>query len=52
MAEWITVINPDLDGTLPKKVTREHFELNLKPKGFVIEGEDRPVDWNKADEEE
>ncbi len=40
LAEWITVVNPDLEGAPPTEVTREHFEINLQAKGFVIVGEE------------
>lgn len=40
MAEWITVINPDLESAPSTLVTREHYEVNLKAKGFVIVGEE------------
>ena len=52
--EWITVINPDLANAPATEVTREHFEVNLQAKGFVIVGEEneKPAERGEAETKE
>ena len=37
--EWILVEHPEIDAPA-KRVTRKHYDLNLKAKGFKIHGEE------------
>lgn len=34
--EWVEIINPDLPGTTPAKVTSQAFERAHKARGFVL----------------
>ena len=50
MEEWILVTLPGSKAG-PSKVTRKHYELNLKAKGFKIHGEEeeKPAKRGKAE---